>query len=144
MMWLLLLLAATLATAPSRCIADWSMGQRLAAEAGAALGVPPAILAQPRGGASTAEWRRAGLRLDRSLHGHGFHRTLKYQLKRTHRRELLKLVSGPPRGCAVSLLQPLPSLVFADPYQLQQIVARGGQRGTHFSFQLYGPVDLEL
>uniref|UniRef100_A0A383WGT5 Phosphatidylinositol-glycan biosynthesis class X protein n=1 Tax=Tetradesmus obliquus TaxID=3088 RepID=A0A383WGT5_TETOB len=57
-------------------------------------------------------------------------------------------------GCQTSLLQLLPSSIYADPYQLEDLVRSSSSdaaagpsstaEGTAYTFQLLGPLDLEL
>lgn len=83
--------------------------------------------------------------MQRRLDGKGFHKTLHIQI-----------AAAAPAGsvtsfdrCLISLLQPLPSSIFADPYQLEDLT-RSAERdsstieGYAYSFQLLGPLDLEL
>jgi hypothetical protein len=84
--------------------------------------------------------------MQRRLDGKGFHKSLH-----------LQIAAADPAGgvttsfvhCPVSLLQPLPSSIFADPYQLGDLT-RSAHRGSSkvegyaYSFQLLGPLDLEL
>lgn len=96
-----------------------------AAQRAGAHGVTAAVLAG-------APPLAGGARLLRSLSGRGFHRTLRLQLRAAR--------GGGGAPCTVALLQPLPSGLFADPYQLEDLArARPGAR-----FDLLGPVDLEL
>lgn len=87
---------------------------------------------------STADWGRV-VSIQRSLQGTGFHRSLRLQIapaapgSSTHS-------AG---GCRLSLLQPLPRSIFADPYQLEDLT-RSTQAGYDYTFSLLGPLDLEL
>jgi hypothetical protein len=83
--------------------------------------------------------------IQRRLEGKGFHRTLHLQLKpaaaaREHAASL--------DACLLSVLQPLPSSVFADPYQLEDLTRTpsnsSSKPGYGYTFQLLGPLDLEL
>ena len=74
----------------------------------------------------------AAVRMERVLSGQGFHRTLNLRVTADRRRNAA--------GCNVALVQPLPSGLFADPYQLGDVErTRPGVR-----FTLLGPLDLEL
>jgi hypothetical protein len=97
---------------------------------------------------STAEaaWDDA-VSIQRRLEGKGFHRTLHLHIQPAaaagqHFASL--------DACQLSLLQPLPSSVFADPYQLEDLTRIPGNSssshkpGYGYTFQLLGPLDLEL
>jgi hypothetical protein len=96
---------------------------------------------------STATWQ-AQFRVLRALHGAGFHRTLILTVQYS------EASSQSLEGCQTSLLQPLPSSIYADPYQLEDLERSGSSdvaaaassiaEGTTYKFQLLGPLDLEL
>lgn len=82
--------------------------------------------------------------IKRSLEGTGFHRTLKLELNYDAEDVTFE-------GCQLSLLQLLPSSVFADPYQLEDLTrssagsaAEPVSGGYSYTFKLLGPLDLEL
>lgn len=106
-------------------------------ELAAALGVSAAQLAH-----STDTWH-SKFTVDRQILGSGFHRTVSYNVQYT------ALVAQELRECKLALLQYLPSSLYADPYQLEDIsrAATGpaaAPTSSAFAFQLLGPVDLEL
>lgn len=120
----LVVLCTLIASSGSSATIDAS----LAAAAAAHLGAPQLAFGQvtqlPRG---------TQLSVSRALAGRGLHRALRLRLSG---------LRGPPAGgvCRAALLQPLPSGVFADPYQLADLErASPGARYT-----LLGPLDLEL
>jgi hypothetical protein len=96
---------------------------------------------------SSSTWQQQ-FRMHRELHGAGLHRTLIINIQR------IKDDASHLRGCQISLLQPLPSSIYADPYQLEDLVRssssneaelRSSTAGrSSFEFQLLGPLDLEL
>jgi hypothetical protein len=122
----LLLLLAPLAMAGDPQLT--SSANELAAEAARGFGAPISTAAV----AAAPPWP-AEVRLRRELLGRGFHRTLVATL------EAPAPAGGAPR-CRVALLQPLPSGLFADPYQLADL--RRGMPGA--AFEVAGPLDLEL
>jgi hypothetical protein len=101
---------------------------------------------------SSSTWHQQFL-IHRELRDAGFHRTLMYSIqRRTDNAAHLQ-------GCQTSLLQPLPSSIYADPYQLEDLmrstsssgsdgsldtVTSTTARSSSFTFQLLGPLDLEL
>jgi hypothetical protein len=104
----------------------------LASAAASRLGVPEAtLLAAAR---SAPHWRGGAARLQRRLTGNGFHRTLHLDL------QLDGLPSGVSGACRPALLQPLPSGLFADPYQLDDLQ----RAAAGAAFGVVGPLDLEL
>lgn len=85
-------------------------------------------------GAPDTPWS-ARVTLQRSLDGSGFHQTLHY----TFEGPAASSVAS-KRSCQLALVQPLPPDLFADPYQLSDIV----RYHRDFEFELLGPLDLEL
>jgi hypothetical protein len=120
----------------------WRMPTHLAGLLADHLRAPAATLTD-----STATWQQQ-FSIQRELHGNGFHQTLEYKVE-LHSSSLASL-----QGCRISLLQPLPSSIYADPYQLEDLVrsssssvpAGGSSTGesTSYAFKLLGPLDLEL
>jgi hypothetical protein len=96
---------------------------------------------------SSSTWQHQ-FRIHRELHGAGFHRTLKINIQR------INDDAAHLQGCHMSLLQPLPSSIYADPYQLEDLVRSSSSNEdtvtsslagqSSFQFQLLGPLDLEL
>lgn len=80
-----------------------------------------------------------GVRPSRELQGEGFHRTLHIRLQAPHL-PAARTGGVAASPCRAALLQPLPSGVFADPYQLEDL--QRSRPGTRF--HLVGPLDLEL
>jgi hypothetical protein len=84
------------------------------------------------------------LSIRRQLTGSGFHKTLQLEL------HPVPSSVGSAQACQLSLLQPLPSSIFADPYQLEDLTrgsegsAAGAAPGYSYSFSLLGALDLEL
>jgi hypothetical protein len=74
---------------------------------------------------------QAPLQLGWQLHGFGAHRALQYTIHG---------LDTPPRPSRCSLLQHLPSEVFADPYELEQLQAL---QGFPAQISIAGDVDLE-
>lgn len=74
---------------------------------------------------------QAPLQLAWQLHGSGAHRALQYTINSP---------DNPPGQSRCSLLQHLPSVVFADPYELEQLQAL---QGSPARFLIAGDVDLE-
>jgi hypothetical protein len=97
--------------------------------AAARFGAPPAVL---RG---AAPWAGGGVQLTRALNGAGFHRALSLRVA------VPRTAAARLGACRLVLLQPLPSGLFADPYQLEDL-----RRTSHAAPQseLLGPLDLEL
>jgi hypothetical protein len=96
-------------------------------------GAPPVLLSAP-------PWS-AAVRLRRSLAGKGFHRTLGVRLEADAPRGVGgAAAAAAASGCRAALVQPLPSGLFADPYQLGDLERTGA--GARFT--LLGPLDLEL
>lgn len=87
---------------------------------------------------STADWGSV-VSIQRSLQGTGFHRSLRLQIAPAAAGSSTRSAEG----CGLSLLQPLPSSIFADPYQLEDLT-RSTQAGHDYTFSLLGPLDLEL
>ena len=114
----------------------------IAAEAAARVGAPPAALRAPSEWGAARGSSSSGARVTRRLEGAGgFHRTLHLEL------ELDVDGEAPPGGgvCRAALLQPLPSGLFADPYQLEDLArASASSSGGGANFSLHGPLDLEL
>jgi hypothetical protein len=82
--------------------------------------------------------------IQRRLDGKGFHRSLQLQIAPASTHSTRDL-----QGCVLSLLQPLPSSIFADPYQLKDLTRSAYSSGSHaagydYVFKLLGPLDLEL
>lgn len=103
------------------------------------LGVDASTLQQPQ-----AAWDSSSLSIHRRLEGKGFHKTLHLHLQAA----AAALPQG-TEGCHLSLLQPLPSSIFADPYQLEDLTRPSGSGSTRkagyaYTFKLLGPLDLEL
>lgn len=84
---------------------------------------------------AAADWGSI-VSIRRSLQGTGFHRSLRLQIAPP--------ATGSVPGCGLSLLQPLPSSIFADPYQLEDLTRTSTQVGYGYTFSLLGPLDLEL
>ena len=76
--------------------------------------------------------RSNSLVVARSITGAGFHRTLEQNVTVTS--------SKAAGGCQLATVQHLPSSVFVDPYQLEDL----SRKESELSFQLVGPLDLEL
>jgi hypothetical protein len=74
--------------------------------------------------------------IQRNLQGTGFHRSLRLQIA--------PAAAASVGACGLSLLQPLPSSIFADPYQLEDLTRTSTQVGYDYAFSLLGPLDLEL
>lgn len=70
-----------------------------------------------------------------AISGTGFHRQVHYAVSRAAGGQQ---PTQPPKQ--VLLIQYLPSSLFADPYQLEDVVRSKG----NFTFRLFGPLDLEL
>lgn len=88
-------------------------------------------------------WDATSTRLQRQLLDQGFHRTLKLQLfglPSPGQWDALGKRAGASPSCSLVLLQQLPSGLFADPYQLEELQRKS--IGTQF--KLLGPLDLEL
>lgn len=85
--------------------------------------------------------------IQRKLQGKGFHRTLHLHIQSVAAAGQHAALLD---ACQLSLLQPLPSSVFADPYQLEDLTRTSGNSssshkpGYGYTFQLLGPLDLEL
>jgi hypothetical protein len=127
------------------------------------LGVQPALLTAATH--NTLPWS-SFITIDRQLQGTGFHRTLHLRLRQAHPyagdTAAADAAASPSDegaeehyhtllGCALSLLQPLPPSIFADPYELQGITTSGGGSSSSsssndqaYTFTLLGPLDLEL
>jgi len=105
-----------------------SIDPSLSAGAASRLGVPAALLDAP-----PPHWRSSTVNLRRHLTGQGFHRSLHMNL------QLDGLIGGAAE-CRLALLQLLPSGLFADPYQLDDLQ----RNAPGASFTLLGPLDLEL
>jgi hypothetical protein len=75
-----------------------------------------------------------GVQLARRVEGSGLHADLVLDLSAE--------VAAAPQGspCQAALLQVLPPAFYADPYQLEDL----SRSSRAFSFQLFGPLDLEL
>jgi hypothetical protein len=96
---------------------------------------------------SSSTWQQQ-FRIHRELHGAGFHRTLTVSVQHKYDD------TAHLHGCQTSLLQPLPSSIYADPYQLEDLLrSRSSNKDTvtstaagrrPFNFQLLGLLDLEL
>lgn len=87
---------------------------------------------------AAADWGSV-VSIQRSLQGTGFHRSLRLQIAPAAAGSSTRSVEG----CGLSLLQPLPSSIFADPYQLEDLM-RITQAGYDYTFSLLGTLDLEL
>jgi hypothetical protein len=82
--------------------------------------------------------------IQRRLDGKGFHRSLQLQIAPASTDS-----TQDTHGCVLSLLQPLPSSVYADPYQLEDLTrsidsSGSNKAGYNYVFKLLGPLDLEL
>ncbi|GBF90927.1 hypothetical protein Rsub_03782 [Raphidocelis subcapitata] len=103
--------------------------------AAARFGAPPAALR------AAAPWNSAAVRLTRELDGAGFHRTLSLRVDAAGAVPAAAAAAAGPAACRLVLLQPLPSGLFADPYQLEDL-RRTSPAAPRF--ELLGPLDLEL
>ena len=68
----------------------------------------------------------------------GFHGQVQYALDQCQ----LEL----PGQCQLTVLQPLPAGLYADPYELQNLMSASGDHGTNLqmsAFRLFGPIDVE-
>lgn len=85
------------------------------------------------GTAATSSWA-PGIKLTRRLDGTGFHQMIQYDVQ----------IPGPRNDgtgvCELLMVQPLPRDLYADPYQLGDLV----RYHKNFKFELFGPLDLEL
>lgn len=82
--------------------------------------------------------------IQRRLDGKGFHRSFQLHIAPASTDSTQDV-----QGCALSLLQPLPSSIFVDPYQLEDLTRSIDSSGAHkdgygYNFKLLGPLDLEL
>ena len=133
---LVLLLCASGSCSGSR---SWALSETVLDELNQHLGV-----SVQRPGDSTSRpsnWADV-ISIHRRLDGIGFHRTLELQLGPPTAAD-----ASPFEGCLPLLLQPLPSSVFADPYQLEDLTrgsCQSAANGYDYSFKLLGPLDLEL
>jgi hypothetical protein len=133
---------------------SWAYGSSLAHQVARHLGVGTAQLLHPSG----AAWDSV-VSMRRTLLGSGFHRDLQLHVKAAAAggggggadagAAATPQAVGLLRGCELSLLQPLPSTVFADPYQLEGLArssssSRGSSDSSPSTFTLLGPLDLEL
>jgi len=142
--FLLLLLLLHLSIICSTSKEEGTITQTIAEELAAHLHTDTGQLTDNSFGART--WGSI-LSIKRSLEGTGFHRTLKLELNYDAEDVTLE-------GCQLSLLQPLPSGVFADPYQLEDLTRSSAgsaagpdspvSGGYSYTFKLLGPLDLEL
>jgi hypothetical protein len=111
----------------------------LLAEASQRLGVHPRALLEAAAPADKA----ASITLTRRLEGGpGFHQTLALNLSIPLAEVVVASNIGKQQQCNLAVLQPLPSDFFADPYQLEGMVAGG--HADFQGFDLFGPLDLEL
>lgn len=106
------------------------------------------LIAPSAGLADSSNTWQQQFRIHRELQGAGFHRTLVFNIK------CIEQHSIDLQGCQTSLLQPLPSSIYADPYQLEDLArssssslateAIGSAGGGPYNFKVLGTLDLEL
>ena len=119
----------------------------LAADLAAHLGLPPSWQRQ------AVAWKPDQVALTRSLIGAGFHRELELELSVVVGEDAAgdgALSSS--SSCDLIVAQHLPNDFYADPYQLQDLERAGnrsasvggGKSGGGASYELLGPLDLEL
>lgn len=159
MVLLLLLLVLTSSSCSSATArnahSSWQVPQHIITELEAHLRasfVQPANTPSSSSAAAAAVTWGGILDIHRRLDGTGFHRTLELRLAPAAEGSIARFA-----GCSLSLLQPLPSSVFADPYQLEDVTRlsissnsssssdqRHAAGGYSYTFELLGPLDLEL
>jgi len=120
-------------------VSAWSFPEQLAADVAHHLQINSQHLLQP----VSSPWGTV-LNIKRELQGQGFHRTLHLVL------QINQTADSQLQGCSLALLQHLPSSVFVDPYQLEDLLRLSATSYTlpdaryAYSFKLFGPLDLEL